>query len=83
MVSIKDINKKIKQNLFDPLDKSKNKFSSLLKNIKKNKVKKDQALQKKLLNQLLLISQSFSNTNLKDIIILELSHYLELNIVLT
>ena len=26
MVSIKDINKKIKKNLFDPLDKSKNKF---------------------------------------------------------
>ena len=40
MVSIKDINKKIKKNLFDPLDKSKNKFSSFLANIKKNKVKK-------------------------------------------
>ena len=39
MVSIKDINKKIKKNLFDPLDTSKNKFSSFLKNIKKNKVK--------------------------------------------
>jgi len=26
MVSIKDINKKIKKNLFDPLDKSKNKL---------------------------------------------------------
>ena len=35
MVSIKDINKKIKNNLFDPLDKSKNKFSSFLNNIKK------------------------------------------------
>ena len=50
MVSIKDINKKIKKNLFDPLDKSKNKFSSLLKNIKENKVKKDLALQKKLVS---------------------------------
>ena len=48
MVSIKDINKKIKKNLFDPLDKSKNKFSSFLENIKKNKVKKDLALQKQL-----------------------------------
>ena len=48
MVSIKDINKKIKKNLFDPLDKSKNKFSSFLANIKKNKVKKDLALQKQL-----------------------------------
>ena len=48
MVSIKDINKKIKKNLFDPLNKSKNKFSSLLTNIKKNKVKKDLALQKQL-----------------------------------
>ena len=41
MVSIKDINKKIKKNLFDPLDKSKNKFSSFLNNIqKKTKLKK-------------------------------------------
>ena len=48
MVSIKDINKKIKKNLFDPLDKSKNKFYSFLENIKKNKVKKDLALQKQL-----------------------------------
>ena len=48
MVSIKDINKKIKNNLFDPLDKSKNKFSSFLKNIKKNKIKKNLALQKQL-----------------------------------
>ena len=38
MVSIKDINKKIKKNLFDPLDKSKNKFSSLLKNIKREQL---------------------------------------------
>ena len=51
MVSIKDINKKIKKNLFDPLDKSKNKFSSFLANIKKNKVKKDLALQKQLENK--------------------------------
>ena len=35
MVSIKDINKKIKKNLFDPLDKSKNKFSSFKKYKKK------------------------------------------------
>ena len=48
MVSIKDINKKIKNNLFDPIDKSKNKFSSFLENIKKNKVKKDLALKKQL-----------------------------------
>ena len=48
MVSIKDINKKIKKNLFDPLDKSKNKFSSFLENIKKNKIKKDLALQRQL-----------------------------------
>ncbi len=48
MVSIKDINKKIKKNLFDPLDKSKKKFSSFLENIKKNKVKKDLAFQKQL-----------------------------------
>ena len=46
MVSIKDINKKIKKNLFDPIDNSKNKFSSFLNNLKKNKVKKDLALQK-------------------------------------
>ena len=48
MVSIKDINKNIKKNLFDPIDKTKNKFSSLLNNLKKNKVKKELALQKKL-----------------------------------
>ena len=48
MVSIKDINKKIKNNLFDPIDKSKDKFSSFLENIKKNKVKKDQERQKQL-----------------------------------
>ena len=48
MASIKDINKKIKKNLFDPIDKSKNKFSSFLNNLKKNKVKKDLALQKQL-----------------------------------
>ena len=48
MVSIKDINKKIKKNLFDPIDTTKNKFSSFLNNIKKNKVKKDLALQKQL-----------------------------------
>ena len=48
MVSIKDINKNIKKNLFDPIDKTKNKFSSLLKEFKKNKVKKDLALQKQL-----------------------------------
>ena len=48
MVLIKDFNKKIKKNLFDPLDKSKNKLSSFLENIKKNKVKKDLALQKHL-----------------------------------
>ena len=35
MVSIKDINKNIKKNLFDPIDKAKNKFSSLLNNYKK------------------------------------------------
>ena len=35
MVSIKDINKKIKKNLFDPIDQTKNKFSSLLKDFKK------------------------------------------------
>ncbi len=38
MVSIKDINKNIKK-LFDPIDKTKNKFSTLLKDFKKNKVK--------------------------------------------
>ena len=48
MVSIKDINKNIKKNLFDPIDKTKNKFSSILKDLKKNKVKKDLALQKQL-----------------------------------
>ena len=35
MVLIKDINKKIKKKLFDPIDKTKNKFSSLLKDFKK------------------------------------------------
>ena len=48
MVSIKDINKNIKKNLFDPIDKTKNKISSLLNDFKKNKVKKDLALQKQL-----------------------------------
>ncbi len=48
MVSIKDINKNIKKNLFDPIDKTKNKFSSILKDLKKNKVKKVLALQKQL-----------------------------------
>ena len=48
MVSIKDINKNIKKNLFDPKDRTKNKFSSLLKDFKKNKVKKNLALQKQL-----------------------------------
>ena len=46
MVSIKDINKNIKKNLFDPIEKSKNKFSSFLNDFKKKKVKKDLALQK-------------------------------------
>ena len=48
MVSIKDINKNIKKNLFDPIDKTKNKFSSFLNNLKKKKVKKELALQKQL-----------------------------------
>ena len=48
MVSIKDSNKKIKKILFDPIDKTKNKFSSVLNNFKKNKAKKDLALQKQL-----------------------------------
>ena len=48
MVSIKDINKNIKKSLFDPIDKTKKKFSSILENFKKNKVKKDLALQKQL-----------------------------------
>ena len=48
MVSIKDINKHIKKNLFDPIDKTKSKVSSLLKNYKKSKIKKDLALQKQL-----------------------------------
>ena len=48
MVSIKDINKNIKKNLFDPIEKSKNKLSSLLDEFKKNKVKKDLAFQKQL-----------------------------------
>ena len=34
MVSIKDINKNIKKNLFDPIDKTKNKLSSLLNDFK-------------------------------------------------
>ena len=41
MVSIKEINKNIKKNLFDPIDKTKNKFYSILTDFKKNKVKKD------------------------------------------
>ena len=48
MVSIKNINKNIKKNLFDPIDKTKNKFTSFLNDLKKNKVKKDLALQKQL-----------------------------------
>ena len=48
MVSIKDINKNIKKNLFDPIDQTKNKFSSLINNYKKNKVKKDLILKKQL-----------------------------------
>ena len=48
MVSIKNINKNIKKNLFDPIDKTKNKFYSILKDFQKNKVKKDLALQKQL-----------------------------------
>ena len=68
MVSIKDINKKIKKNLFDPLDKSKNRFSSLLNNIKKNKVKKDLALQKQLEKEKkreLILLTNLSTNNLK------------------
>ena len=38
MVSIKDINKNIKKNLFDPIDKTKKKFSSILEDFKKHKV---------------------------------------------
>ena len=41
MVSIKDINKNIKKNLFDPIDKAKNKFSSFLDDLKKNTEKAD------------------------------------------
>ena len=48
MVSIKDSNKKIKKILFDPIDKTKNKFSSILNDFKKNRVKKDLALKKQL-----------------------------------
>ena len=40
MVSIKDINKNIKKNLFDPIDKTKNKVSSILNDFKKTKLKK-------------------------------------------
>ena len=40
MVSIKDINKNIKKNLFDPIDKTKKKFSSFLDDLKKTKLKK-------------------------------------------
>ena len=54
MVSIKNINKNIKKNLFDPIDKTKEKFSSILKDFKKNKVKKDLALKKQLENLWLL-----------------------------
>ena len=46
MVSIKDSNKKIKKVLFDPIDKTKNKFSSFINNYKKNKIKKDLVIQK-------------------------------------
>ena len=48
MVSIKNINKNIKKNIFDPIDKTKNKFFSFLNNYKKNKIKKDLVLQKQL-----------------------------------
>ena len=48
MVSIKDINKKIKKNIFDPIENTKDKFSSLIKDYKKNKIKKELALQKQL-----------------------------------
>ena len=48
MVSIKDSNKKIKKILFDPIDKTKNKFSSILNYFKKNREKKDLALKKQL-----------------------------------
>ena len=48
MVSIKDSNKKIKKILFDPIDKTKNKFSSILNDFKKNRVKKKLALRKQL-----------------------------------
>ena len=48
MVSIKDSNKKIKKILFDPIERTKNKFSSILNNFKKNRVKKNLALKKQI-----------------------------------
>ena len=48
MVSIKNSNKKIKKILFDPIDKTKNKFSSILNDFKKNRIKKDLVLKKQL-----------------------------------
>ena len=48
MVSIKDINKNIKKNLFDPIDKTKNNIFSIYSKFKKNKVKKNLALRKQL-----------------------------------
>ena len=39
MVSIKNVNKNIKKVIFDPIDKTKNKFSSFLNDIKQNKIK--------------------------------------------
>ena len=48
MVSIKNVNKNIKKVIFDPIDKTKNKFSSFLNDYKQNKIKKDLALQKQL-----------------------------------
>ena len=48
MVSIKNVNKNIKKVIFDPIDKTKNKFSSFLNDYKQNKIKKDLVLQKQL-----------------------------------
>ena len=48
MASIKDSDKKIKKILFDPIDKAKNRFSSILKDFKKNRIKKNLAFQKQI-----------------------------------
>ena len=48
MVSIKDSNKKIKKILFDPIDKTKNKFSSILNDFKKKRFKKNLSIKKQL-----------------------------------